>query len=63
MAESVLMDAFVIGLRLSLQAEVVSKHPHTLKACMEKAQMVNYHNLDLKLAQSEYGYRGLEKKT
>ncbi|KAA0057684.1 retrotransposon protein [Cucumis melo var. makuwa] len=37
MEESVLRDAFVTGLELALQAEVISRHPQTLEECMKKA--------------------------
>lgn len=55
MAESVLRDAFVIGLELTLQANVISRHPQTLEECMKEAQLVNDRNLALKLARAELG--------
>ncbi|TYK17993.1 Ty3/gypsy retrotransposon protein [Cucumis melo var. makuwa] len=55
MAESVLRDAFVIGLELALQAKVISRHPQTLEECMKEAQLVNDRNLALKLARVELG--------
>ena len=35
MAESVLRNAFVTGLEPTLQAKVISRHPHTLEECMK----------------------------
>ncbi|TYK16028.1 uncharacterized protein E5676_scaffold32G00230 [Cucumis melo var. makuwa] len=55
MAESVLRVAFLTGLEPALQAEVMSRHPQTLKECMMAAQLVNNRNLALKLAQAEMG--------
>ncbi|KAL0540077.1 hypothetical protein IC582_024306 [Cucumis melo] len=55
MAESVLRDAFLTRLEPALQAEVMSRHPQTLEECMMAAQLVNCHNLALKLAQAEMG--------
>ncbi|KAA0055953.1 putative reverse transcriptase [Cucumis melo var. makuwa] len=54
MAESVLRDAFVTGLE-PIQAEVISRHPHTLEECMKEAQLINDRNLALKLAITELG--------
>ncbi|TYK28159.1 uncharacterized protein E5676_scaffold289G00730 [Cucumis melo var. makuwa] len=54
MAESVLRDAFVIGLE-PIQAKVISRHPHTLEECMKEAQLINDRNLALKLARTELG--------
>ncbi|TYK23219.1 ty3-gypsy retrotransposon protein [Cucumis melo var. makuwa] len=55
MAESVLRDAFLTGLEPALQAEVMSRHLHTLEECMMAAQLVNDRNLALKLAHEEMG--------
>lgn len=55
MVESVLRDAFVIGLKPALQAEVVIRHPQTLEECMKEAQLVIDRNLALKLAREELG--------
>lgn len=35
MAESILIDLFVTGLELTMQAKVVSRHPKMLKGCMK----------------------------
>ncbi|KAA0040209.1 ty3-gypsy retrotransposon protein [Cucumis melo var. makuwa] len=53
--ESVLRDTFVTELELVLQAEVVSRWPQTLEECMKEAQLVNDHNLVLKLARAKLG--------
>ncbi|KAA0049934.1 retrotransposon protein [Cucumis melo var. makuwa] len=58
MAESIPMDAFATGLEPSLQAEVVSRYPHTLDACIGEAQLVNDRNLASKLAEVEWGNQG-----
>lgn len=55
MAESVLRNAFVMGLEPTLQVEVISRYPQTLEECMNEAQLVNDRNLVLKLAKAEWG--------
>lgn len=40
MAESVLMDAFVMGLAPKLKAEVVSRHPRNLDECMREPNLL-----------------------
>ena len=37
MVKIVLLDAFVMGLEPTLQAEVISRHPQTLEECMNEA--------------------------
>ncbi|TYK26802.1 retrotransposon protein [Cucumis melo var. makuwa] len=58
MAESVLIDAFIIGLETNLQAEVKGRHPVTLEACMREAQMVSDRDLAIKLALNDWRSRG-----
>lgn len=53
LAESVLIDAFMNGLKVEIRAEVASRHPVGLKGCMKEAQLVNDRNLAQKLATDE----------
>ncbi|KAA0050483.1 uncharacterized protein E6C27_scaffold175G00980 [Cucumis melo var. makuwa] len=40
MANSVLMDVFMTGLKLVLEVEAMSHHPTSLVQCMKEAQLV-----------------------
>lgn len=61
MAENVLQDAFFTGLKPSLQAEVISRHPQTLEECIKEAQLVNDRNLALQLAKADWGKSELKR--
>lgn len=51
--DNVLQEAFLNGLKPTLKAEVVSKHPVGLEVCMKEAQMQADRAYALKLAQEE----------